>query len=624
MPERVLTDQDVVIAIKDFSPGIVDPKAAGPGAGGGTIVAAGGAQEVGTAGCVANVDGSLGPGFKLTQSYAEPVPAAFNIWDATSRPADAPYRWLAASALIAPAVAQLSGEQEIDNLSTVAIAYAEYIGATAAGTPTAGQPFRESVGWNLWSNAGSSATPLAEFANWQTRMDTNFNHSGGSDIPFRQIYSDLVAGWCFSQSAFTQTVRRSIFWLASTRGYDLQVATNNDWFTWPDVEAVLTQARRNTALGTVHPIGYPGVIAGSCFHQAKLLTTTKATVAATPPVIDISPVLSSFIVQPIAGYIYFNPARYTVDSGLDPAIPYGFTEAIGSEDYNITGLLSMNAETLFITQMVGGCSALRGPIANPQYTPLASVPPTGAYFSRPCRTKIGAVYAAATGIYAWNEGNQVTDLSVNLPGRFWVTKGTAYDKSFMLQRRGKLAASGKWLFVPNDYFLNLDSGAWWRMPAKPDVDTPPYQHYEVTPGDRVYAIPAYQSANTTTLWNQYDMSRPEDAAGATWSWKSHVFPDLLDTRSMVCREVKVIASGAGTVALTVEGGDTSSTATITVSNHPQTYRVDTAVHTINTTRGTTWGTTLSLLATGSGSGPLPTVHSVDLVFSPKQSIPRAN
>jgi hypothetical protein len=662
MPERVASEEDVVVSIKDFSPGIVDPKERGPASGGASIVAAGAAQPKGTQGCLAHVDGSIGPAFKRMRHRTEtpptfttyrngsgaaltasPWPATghnFNQWGSTHRPPEAPYRWIVATALHTPGYDGTGGVTVDHGISDVMIlATHEFFDARGTSKYYPNAMFK---GWVLSSPAGDRTLPVDTPAGvgWQHRFSTVPDYSdAGPYAQMRWPTGDLLIGWNTLSTATpaNNQVTRTLFWRAATYGVDYRPYNGNnawgpaettqqmDWFTWGDPDGLTLWATPNRSTKASNPLGGTS---NAVYHVFRFVHPSFPFSTAPADQSNLTFGNPAHVIRtPIFSNVAYNPANDIVDDGWAGTPPvYVDKNLFGGEDYGVTGLCSVNASTLFVTQINGGATVIRGDLDKSQETYLPAVPPTGTYFSTPVATRKGIVYVGASGCHVWNEGSQADTLSANLPPKFWVTddgNGT-YDRAFFSHRRGKLGAWGKFVFVPNDWFCDIDSGAWWRMPDKPNPLTPPYQHYECSPDGHLYAVPAYQSADSDTLWCRYDMDLYEDAAGESWSWKSHPFPDLLDSRSMICREIKVVASGRGSLEFVVEGGDASSTVTFDVTDHPQSYRLDAAVRNRNSTRGTNWGTTLSIVATGDGNGPLPSVHSVDMVFTPRESLPRVN
>ena len=610
------------VDISDFSPGIINPRGYPIAqAAGDLTVAKLGAATIDTKGCVARADGSLGPAFKRTEHFTQAVPGDYNNWGSGYRPTSAPVRWINGTALSAPIFSAFgTPPSDMDQAVVVSMSFEEYIATNNAGAPTSGQPYHHAVHFQRWDKGQAPTTLIAN----QTRTNAVTNYSTPGVAEFARVQSDLLGGWNLRTSAGTNNIVRSFFWRAATAGVDLLTTPGYDWFTFPDPEAVSGAATVNISSNMTDPFT---MAVAAVMHQGRLLLPGPP-----PPAASISAALQtaegdSTRIEPIATGISYAPTPYAIDNGTGSAIAYRYLNIMGADDYNITGLLSMNANTLFVTQMHGGCSMIRGDLDRPQITYLPAVPPTGVHFSKPTQSIKGAVYATSTGMYLWNEGNQATPLSPNLPGEFWVPDGTEYDIAFSWQRRGKLTAAGQYLFVPNDYFCDLETGAWWRMASKPDSGTPPFMHYDVSPTQRLMAFPAYLSADTTTMWCEYDLMAQEDAENEVWEWYSHPLPDTLVSRDQVCRQVDVVASGCGTLAVSVGNDGTSETFDLTLDqadNRPRAYRTDAS----RTTRATPVGAygggiQFWMEATGDGTGPLPTVHSIRLGFRSQGSVPRS-
>lgn len=638
MPAR---DDFQFVEINDFSAGCVDQD--GYASFAQSVEALGAADPAGTVGCHARPSGALGPGFKKVSSYSSSPPqftkttgeAVTINWDlsnygSTYRPTDAPYRWLASTALLSPQADLIQQTDDYDWTEQIWIATHEYFDGDAGGDYRAVNTLmgvsRAYVGSGSWGTSSS-----VKFIRYNPTTDWGGTALSIQYPTWRSIRSDLVLGWNLTSypTAADNRVRRALFWRACVQGTErspysgsatwsaVTGTDKSDWLTYYEPEGVATTPIINNNLPYS---GYEGT-PGSVFHQGRLVAATRVPQATTPALrFDPAVAFSSSAFSPSVQTVMFNPTPWVVDDGYSgTAQTYGILPIVGGQDFGITGMASMNANTLFVTQMIGGATMIRGDLARPQITYLPGVPPTGRYFSQPVTTPKGAAYAASTGIWLWNEGTAATHLSPRLSGRFWCTDGAAYEKAYFGTRRGKLASYGKWLHVPNNFYCDLDTGAWWKMATQADVDTPPYQNYEVSSNGQLYCIPAYQSTGSNNYLDLFDMETPEHQSGKTWTWLSHPLPDVLVTRSSVAREIDIITSGSGTIAVTLLTTDDTATANFTIADdYPAAIRANTSIHTANGSGGVS-GTRVQITATGDGNGPLPTVYSLRIGFGSRES-----
>lgn len=610
------------VHITDFSPGIVDPTGytGTPGSDPTSVVSLGTATPDETVNCMAREDGSLGPIFKLIESYSE-TPAN-NNWTSGYRPTSAPYRWLLKTKLL-PAIGLGVGTIVSDiynHLDALFIAGGEFYDSANGG---AYRKHALLLGKDLsYATAGVYTNIIG--SGWLQRRDTTTSYAGSTLSLVLRSY--LVSSVNIGSSAFTNYLNQSLFWFADSNGYDDAVNNVAQWHTFPDPEYVSQLPTRNIAFNAALATNQYGSPLAACSHQGRLvLAGTSISTTSTEQMIGLyqynngtNPSTISALTGETLSYA---ATPYVNDTG-GAAATYRARDLIGADDWVITTMISVDGNTLFIAKMTGGGYLARADLDGAQVTKMASIAPTGQYYSEPTMTNLGVAYATATGIYLWGEGGQAEKISKNLDPQFWVNKEAAYAQTFAFTARGNLKFRDPYLFVPEGWFMNLPGQSWWRLQVTDTFpETPAPMNYEVSASGRLYAVPAYLSVDSDVLWHEFEIDAFEDAADATWVWKSHAIPDTLIPRMQNIRELVATISGYGTVQFDLvtvgDAGTTTSTTTFNIAGPPKTQRANVALHGVDT--GGSVGTVIRITATGDGDGVLPTVHSVSLGIRQGQS-----
>lgn len=328
----------------------------------------------------------------------------------------------------------------------------------------------------------------------------------------------------------------------------------------------------------------------------------------------------------LAGVTYPYPAGGGFDTNenlnfTDPPLSASMgdqqTVLAAEEPYGYGGAGSISAGELFLVKKRGGGVILTGDIVtDPSVTLLPGVTSTGNFYGQGASTPTGFVYAAEdNGMWAWNGSNTSQKLSTNLDDTFFLPPEFSAIAS---NNYGYYAAEyGSRIYASSNWMLDLNNGAWWTYYPRGAVGTiggiTGHDLFWVQPvnGNYIYAAQlSFIGSSSLDFMYRFDPA----TAAQYYQWQS--LPLRLvdpDHRSDI-REVVVRASCQTvgcTIALTifdqeviVWGTDTNS---FTVSDGPQMLRFNTAG--IGTT-----APAFRIGVTGTGSGDMPIIHSIDIRY----------
>lgn len=130
----------------------------------------------------------------------------------------------------------------------------------------------------------------------------------------------------------------------------------------------------------------------------------------------------------------------------------------------VNTLTSVNASRLFVTTTNSGAIVVDGDITSPNINSLPGVESTYGLTPRPSPMAGGVAYGSASGIFLWDGGEEAELISPQLHGRFWVPD--EMDRNELWHDpapRGRMAYRWPYLYVPNGYIYNAESGGWWRL-----------------------------------------------------------------------------------------------------------------------------------------------------------------
>lgn len=236
--------------------------------------------------------------------------------------------------------------------------------------------------------------------------------------------------------------------------------------------------------------------------------------------------------------------------GTTNYIPPSQKTRFGSAANGIGVAHSMNASELLMIKHNGGGVVIRGDLDSAQTINMPGIPSIRGACNTPAVSPLGLIYGTADGVWAWNGSDTATPLSPQLDGWFWKPEdGSTADNGFNAQH-GKFAYSHPYVLAPNNWVMDTRTNSWFRL-ADPDVLV--YKDYNLSAKGWFYASPSFISTTQTVLAHRFD---PQLGA-RQFSWKSQ---PLARTRNRVLtyRQVALVASGYGTIEVTVYSLDGSS------------------------------------------------------------------
>lgn len=266
----------------------------------------------------------------------------------------------------------------------------------------------------------------------------------------------------------------------------------------------------------------------------------------------------------------------------------------------VGAIISGPANQLFIVRNHDGGLIITGSMENPTIDRFPGVEPVGGYVNNPCVTPLGVVYGAAGGVFVWPGGDHATQLGHGLEGKFWLTEGQwrSGDPIVDLQGRerrqphtpcGTFAYRYPFVYCPNNYVFDTRTGGWFRL-CQPEVTASTvgaartsgmtFGHFGIGYTGLVYAAPtesrrnidshSYDAYNADLAYAVFD---PDQAAGE-WMWTSQPLVRGRN-RQLKVREVDMVASGTGTIDVTISGiNGASSTKTFTFTGEVQMKRLN--------------------------------------------------
>ena len=276
------------------------------------------------------------------------------------------------------------------------------------------------------------------------------------------------------------------------------------------------------------------------------------------------------------------PTDIISSSAVNDVTTVGITaSAFVAENPGLFGAwCSVNAsEAFFVKQQKGGF-VLHGDVSFPTVVRLPGLAPTYDAINIPTVGYDGAVYyGSRDGVYTWAGGDTSKPVSRQLDGWFWKVPG---DNTNFLGVESFLHSKGT-SHIPS---VRRDAEqlpprhrARWLVAANPAASGErPYVHYDTSAGGYLIGVPAYFDAtesDTGRLLRQ-DFEQGQQA----FQWVSQPLKVSMN-RELDFHEVDLVASGAGTITITVTGisGATSSQSFTINSTQPVTISKGIGVHT---------------------------------------------
>lgn len=227
----------------------------------------------------------------------------------------------------------------------------------------------------------------------------------------------------------------------------------------------------------------------------------------------------------------FNPGVLSTLTNFVPENPDG---------YSI--MAPMSANELFALKSSFGV-VFQGDLDNPIVINLPMVP--GTYIGQSgVVTCIGLLYGnPQSGVWAWSHGDSAKLLSPRLNPTFWQLPGGYY-----IAQQYQWATISDLVFISNNWVLDTNTGSWWRL----EDDTILQTRFLTTDWTKQYvygSVTSYTNESDTIayMW--------DNTLGAvSYSWQSQPIWQSID-RTLIIRELELIAQGQGSVTLTCTGAD---------------------------------------------------------------------
>lgn len=257
------------------------------------------------------------------------------------------------------------------------------------------------------------------------------------------------------------------------------------------------------------------------------------------------------------------PTDIIIGTAVNDISTNGITiESFVAENPGLFGAwASVNAsEAFFVKQQRGGFIA-RGDIDAPTIVRLPGLPPTGEAINIAVAARDGKVYYGSIhGVFAWSGGDTAELVSRQLNGWFW-KPGTHVDD--ISHCKGSFSTVDRYLFAPNNFFFDIESGGWWRLTNPDATDFLPYAWYDVSASGDVIGAPNYISATQTTLADYYDIYEGQ----SEYQFTSQPLT-AAKGRALSFRSLDIKCQGTGQITFTLIGKREDS------NYRPNVFRVD--------------------------------------------------
>lgn len=213
---------------------------------------------------------------------------------------------------------------------------------------------------------------------------------------------------------------------------------------------------------------------------------------------------------------------------------------------------------LIIVSQSGEGSVVRGSLEDPTVTRTSTIEPTGGITVHAVQTPKGVIYGSTNGVYLWT-GEASEHVSPQLDGWFWDC-GEASETHLDGYRRkgnasmGRFGYSFPFVYAPNDWVMDIRTGAWTRLRNPVDPNPYPYMHYLTNATGDIYAVRGCfdGSAMEMTEESYFVDLYSHDRRAWEWQWVSQPLQSSI-TREMKVMEVVVVAQGRGEIEVVITG-----------------------------------------------------------------------
>lgn len=229
--------------------------------------------------------------------------------------------------------------------------------------------------------------------------------------------------------------------------------------------------------------------------------------------------------------------------------------------YGVAASLTYN-ECLLI-KCKGGAIVLHGDMAIFSARTLPYVRGTGLAMNNGSVSPLGYVYPTdGGGVWLWNGGDVSQHLTKHLQPEFWRPPATSIDGTAngWGYHWSQATDANNWVIFPNNWMWDTDLGGWWRLDDP--ADTVFHRAHVDWRNHFLWCAPSgYRDSSDPVLY-EYNLTQ----YAADYSWQSQPLTTSMD-RVVNVRDVEVVATGLGTIRLTVttrddpQGGEVTFTST---------------------------------------------------------------
>ena len=213
---------------------------------------------------------------------------------------------------------------------------------------------------------------------------------------------------------------------------------------------------------------------------------------------------------------------------------------------------------LIIVPQAGEGSVVRGSMEDPTITRTATIQPTGGITVHAAQTPKGVVYGTTQGVYLWT-GEAAEHISPQLDGWFWDCGEESETHIDGYRRKadasmGRFGYSFPFVYAPNNWVMDLRTGAWTRLRNPIDDNPYPYMHYVTNATGDVYAVRGCLDGTATELGTEsyFADCYAHDQRAWEWQWVSQPLQSSL-VREMRVMEIVVVAQGEGQIEVSIAG-----------------------------------------------------------------------
>jgi hypothetical protein len=258
--------------------------------------------------------------------------------------------------------------------------------------------------------------------------------------------------------------------------------------------------------------------------------------------------------------------------GVYLAIENTNAETLGADNpVGYAAIASNNGNELFMVKVNGGASVVRGDftgIGQATMLRLPGLPSAGNYRHEPAYTPVGLVYLTKRGgVWLWQGSESAEHLSYNLETDFW---DAGLDNADFVDYMGKCNYWREWILIPGmgGWIHDWKLQSWWRM-EDPSLLTV-FRWHEGAESPRIWASKSHVTSTSEPVAYYFDVTQPAHS----FHWTGQPIPQSA-TRDVKVRELRLVAHGTGTVAVTLfslTGASETHTFSVAQEAYPTVFR----------------------------------------------------